>query len=164
MSIPNAFSIVFCYHKTYRSNTFPRHSTGNRFRIVPAILFQAARASLQVLLSLHALCRYCDRCENICLFHHQGIIVNKFSIRPCSFPDCPNLADGRYREAHAEWAKKEQGSYDRCDLIRQDGWATSLEYSTNPKRVILKHNFTEYDQKAMGMPAPDGLFLVRDSV
>ena len=48
-----------------------------------------------------------------------------------------------------------------CDLIRQDGWATSLKYSSNLKRVISQHNLTEYDRKAMGMPAPDGSFQVR---
>ncbi len=37
-----------------------------------------------------------------------------------------------------------------CDLIRQDGWATSLKYSENLKNLIQKHGLTEYDRKALG--------------
>ncbi len=37
-----------------------------------------------------------------------------------------------------------------CDLIRQDGWATSLKYSENLKSLIRKYGLTEYDRKAVG--------------
>ncbi len=37
-----------------------------------------------------------------------------------------------------------------CELIRQDGWATSLKYSANLKALIAKHGLTEYDRKALG--------------
>ena len=37
-----------------------------------------------------------------------------------------------------------------CELIRQDGWATSLKYSANLKALIAKHSLTEYDRKALG--------------
>lgn len=36
-----------------------------------------------------------------------------------------------------------------CDLIRQDGWATSLSYATNLKRYIATYNLTEWDKKAI---------------
>ena len=37
-----------------------------------------------------------------------------------------------------------------CDLIRQDGWATSLKYSENLKKLIMKHQLQIYDVKALG--------------
>ena len=37
-----------------------------------------------------------------------------------------------------------------CDLIRQDGWATSLKYAQNLRNLISKYNLTMYDQKALG--------------
>ena len=37
-----------------------------------------------------------------------------------------------------------------CDLIRQDGWATSLKYSENLKKLILKYQLTVYDAKTIG--------------
>lgn len=37
-----------------------------------------------------------------------------------------------------------------CDLIRQDGWATSLKYSENLKKLIIKHQLQIYDVKALG--------------
>ena len=38
-----------------------------------------------------------------------------------------------------------------CDLIRQDGWATSLAYATNLKRLIQTYNLTAYDEKVTGI-------------
>ena len=35
-----------------------------------------------------------------------------------------------------------------CDLIRQDGWATSLSYSANLKKLISDYNLTSYDKIA----------------
>ncbi|MCR5418230.1 MAG: hypothetical protein K6E84_04870 [Lachnospiraceae bacterium] len=32
-----------------------------------------------------------------------------------------------------------------CDLIRQDGWATSLKYSENLKSLIQKHGLASWD-------------------
>ena len=46
-----------------------------------------------------------------------------------------------------------------CDLIRQDGWATSLAYATNLKNLIKKYNLTAYDQIALGKVA--GTITVR---
>ncbi|TCL60584.1 flagellum-specific peptidoglycan hydrolase FlgJ [Kineothrix alysoides] len=37
-----------------------------------------------------------------------------------------------------------------CDLIRQDGWATSLSYATNLKNLIKNYNLTQYDVKVIG--------------
>ena len=37
-----------------------------------------------------------------------------------------------------------------CDLIRQDGWATSLKYATNLKKYILTYGLLEWDTKALG--------------
>ena len=37
-----------------------------------------------------------------------------------------------------------------CDLIRQDGWATSLKYSQNLKRVIAQNRLTSYDDRVLG--------------
>ncbi len=37
-----------------------------------------------------------------------------------------------------------------CDLIRQDGWATSLSYSTNLKNLINKYGLMTYDAKVTG--------------
>ena len=37
-----------------------------------------------------------------------------------------------------------------CDLIRQDGWAISLKYSENLKKLIMKHQIQIYDVKALG--------------
>lgn len=36
-----------------------------------------------------------------------------------------------------------------CDLIRQDGWATSLNYSKNLKKLIVDYNLTIYDDAAI---------------
>lgn len=42
-----------------------------------------------------------------------------------------------------------------CDLIRQDGWATSLAYATNLKNLIVKYNLTEYDARVTGQTVVD---------
>ena len=36
-----------------------------------------------------------------------------------------------------------------CDLIRKDGWATSLEYSKKLKNIVSKYNLTAYDAKVI---------------
>lgn len=42
-----------------------------------------------------------------------------------------------------------------CDLIRQDGWATSLNYSANLKKLIVDYNLTEWDRKTLGGEIPE---------
>lgn len=37
-----------------------------------------------------------------------------------------------------------------CDLIRQDGWATSLKYSQNLKLIVVKYRLTDWDNKVLG--------------
>ncbi len=37
-----------------------------------------------------------------------------------------------------------------CDLIRQDGWATSLKYSQNLKLIVVKYRLTDWDIKVLG--------------
>ena len=37
-----------------------------------------------------------------------------------------------------------------CDLIRQDGWATSLSYATNLKKYITTYKLASWDQKVLG--------------
>ena len=37
-----------------------------------------------------------------------------------------------------------------CDLIRADGWATSLKYAENLKKMIRTYNLTDYDMKVIG--------------
>lgn len=37
-----------------------------------------------------------------------------------------------------------------CDLIRQDGWATSLKYATNLKKYIETYGLLEWDARALG--------------
>lgn len=38
-----------------------------------------------------------------------------------------------------------------CDLIRKDGWATSLAYAQNLKNLIASYGLTAYDEKALGL-------------
>ncbi len=38
-----------------------------------------------------------------------------------------------------------------CDLIRQDGWATSLTYAINLKKLVGKYNLRAYDVRAAGI-------------
>lgn len=38
-----------------------------------------------------------------------------------------------------------------CDLIRQDGWATSLSYAQNLKKYIKQYNLDEYDRYVLGI-------------
>lgn len=38
-----------------------------------------------------------------------------------------------------------------CDLIRQDGWATSLSYSQTLKKTIKKYDLDVYDLKVLGV-------------
>lgn len=37
-----------------------------------------------------------------------------------------------------------------CDLISSNGWATSLSYATNLKKLISTYNLTSYDKVALG--------------
>ena len=37
-----------------------------------------------------------------------------------------------------------------CELIRQDGWATSLKYSENLKKLIKQYGLTAYDNRVIG--------------
>ena len=41
-------------------------------------------------------------------------------------------------------------AYTACDLIRADGWATSLKYAENLKKMIRTYSLTDYDQKVIG--------------
>lgn len=38
-----------------------------------------------------------------------------------------------------------------CDLIRQDGWATSLSYAQNLKKYIRQYELDKYDRRALGI-------------
>lgn len=38
-----------------------------------------------------------------------------------------------------------------CDLIRQDGWATSLSYAQNLKKFIKTYGLDDFDRKALGI-------------
>ncbi len=40
-----------------------------------------------------------------------------------------------------------------CDLIRADGWATSLKYAENLKKMIRTYNLTDYDKEVIGNSA-----------
>ena len=39
-----------------------------------------------------------------------------------------------------------------CDLIRQDGWATSLSYAQNLKNYIKQYDLDDYDRDVLGAP------------
>lgn len=39
-----------------------------------------------------------------------------------------------------------------CDLIRQDGWATSLSYAQNLKSYIKQYDLDDYDRDVLGAP------------
>lgn len=41
-----------------------------------------------------------------------------------------------------------------CDLIRADGWATSLAYASNLKRIIEQYGLTAFDAKVTTVSAP----------
>ena len=51
----------------------------------------------------------------------------------------------RYRNLRGETDYKKA-----CDLIRQDGWATSLSYAQSLKRYIEQYHLDEYDRKVLG--------------
>lgn len=38
-----------------------------------------------------------------------------------------------------------------CDLIRQDGWATSLSYAQNLKNYIKRYDLDDYDRDVLGL-------------
>ncbi len=38
-----------------------------------------------------------------------------------------------------------------CELIREDGWATSLSYSKNLLRLIVEYDLTRFDKEALGV-------------
>jgi flagellum-specific peptidoglycan hydrolase FlgJ len=42
-----------------------------------------------------------------------------------------------------------------CDLIRKDGWATSLQYSTNLMKLITTYQLIEYDKKVSSNKGTD---------
>ncbi len=44
-----------------------------------------------------------------------------------------------------------EGYEKACDLIRQDGWATSLSYAQNLKKTIKKYDLDAYDRKVLGV-------------
>ena len=49
-----------------------------------------------------------------------------------------------------------------CDLIRQDGWATSLSYSQNLKKFIKTYGLDDFDRKVLGIREefPKGIYTV----
>ncbi len=53
---------------------------------------------------------------------------------------------------------------DACDLIRADGWATSLKYAERLKKLMRTYNLTDYDKKVLGdSPIAKRLVTVRIS-
>ncbi len=55
-------------------------------------------------------------------------------------------------------------SDDACDLIRADGWATSLKYAEKLKNMIRTYNLTDYDKKVIGeSPITNKIVRVRIS-
>jgi hypothetical protein len=50
-----------------------------------------------------------------------------------------------------------------CDLIRQDGWATSLSYAQNLKNYIRQYELDAYDRDALGIKKTSKLYVVTAS-
>ena len=46
-------------------------------------------------------------------------MVPKMPKRPCGFPGCPNLTDGRFCEAHAKQENRRYEKYDRDPAVRR---------------------------------------------
>lgn len=54
--------------------------------------------------------------------------------------------------------------YDKaCDLIRQDGWATSLSYAQNLKNYIKQYSLDDYDRDVLGIGTIPKRFTVTAS-
>ncbi len=63
--------------------------------------------------------------------------------RPCAFPGCPNLTDGRYCEAHAGQEKKERKDYDRYIRRYAHSERYGARWSRIRERYVTAHPFCE---------------------
>ncbi len=50
-----------------------------------------------------------------------------------------------------------------CDLIRQDGWATSLSYAQNLKNYIKQYDLDDYDRDVLGIEKASKFYVVTAS-
>ncbi|RKM55407.1 hypothetical protein D6855_15840 [Butyrivibrio sp. CB08] len=50
-----------------------------------------------------------------------------------------------------------------CDLIRQDGWATSLSYAQNLKNYIKQYDLDDYDRDVLGIKKLSKVYTVTAS-
>ncbi|WP_051197424.1 glycoside hydrolase family 73 protein [Butyrivibrio sp. MB2005] len=50
-----------------------------------------------------------------------------------------------------------------CDLIRKDGWATSLSYAENLKRYIKQYDLDDYDRDVLGIKKDAKKYVVTAS-
>lgn len=77
--------------------------------------------------------------------HEGGAVVPRKPKRPCSFPGCPNLTDGRFCEEHQKQENKRYEKYDRDPAVRR-------RYGRAWKRIrdsyVAQHPFCEqcYDK------------------